>query len=367
MSGRPLLGVVLAGGESRRFGRPKSEAQLGRLTLMERARRTLRPLCDEVRVSGPTDLPDPRPDSGPLGGIEGALQQGAARGGDGVVVLACDLVAIHSATLGRLIERWRATPDPRSAVVAPDFPLQPLAAVWGVDTLAAVQAALDDDRGSVRDVARDLAGFVGVAAEELAEEVGLAASELLHNVNRPDDLAAARSLVLPPIVTVLGWKNSGKTTVATALIAALGARGIDAVAAKHGHGFRFEPEGTDSRRFREEGGARKVIVAGPDEMAVFSRWRGAEPGLGGLVRRWAPEAEVVVAEGWKSGPWPAIEVRAPGGAAEQLHIADAPDARRYLAVVSGGRDRPDPPLHLDRDSPTLGDDLADLIERRLLR
>ncbi|WP_405285544.1 molybdopterin-guanine dinucleotide biosynthesis protein MobB [Gaopeijia maritima] len=367
MNDRALLGVVLAGGESRRFGRPKGEARVGRLTLVERASRTLRPLCAEVRRSGPDDLPDLRPGEGPLAGIESALARAASTGADGVVVLACDLPAVHTATLVRLIERWREAADPRNTVAAPDLPLQPLAAVWGVGMLPAVTAALDRGERSARDAARDLGHFAAIDAERLAGDVGLAAPQLLHNVNTPDDLAPARDLVLPPIVTVVGWKDSGKTTVTTALLRALADRGIRAEAAKHGHGFRFDGEGTDSRRFRSEGRAPRVVLAGPDEMAVFGGWdeRG-EPGLGGLVRRWLHDAEVVVAEGWKAGPWPAIEVRAPGRSDAPLHRSDAPDAARFLAVVGEGDDgRPGVP-RISRDSAAIGSTLADLVERRLL-
>lgn len=373
MSGARLVGVVLAGGESRRFGRPKSEARIGGRTLVERAVRTLRPLCTEVRRSSPHDLADLRGDAtdhagqGPLAGIEAALTWAAAEGADGVVVLACDLPAVHTATCVRLIERWRAASDPLGSVAAPDPPLQPLAAVWGVHLLPAVSAALDRGERSVRDAVRDFGGFVGVDAEALAGEVGLSAPQLLHNVNRAEELPPARELVLPPVVTVVGWKDSGKTTVTTALLAALVERGVDVVAAKHGHGFRFDGEGTDSARFRTEGGARRVVLAGPEEMAVFGDWSGrGEPGLGGVVRRWLRDAELVVAEGWKAGPWPAIEVRASGGGGADLHREGGDDAHRFLAIVGpeGGRASSLPVI--PRDAPALGRTLAELVEARLL-
>ncbi len=360
MTGAPrLLGVVLAGGDSRRFGRPKGEARVGALTLVERAARTLRPVCAEVVVGRPPGLPDLRPGEGPLAGIEAALTRAADTGAQGVVVLACDLPAVHTATLIRLVTAWRRAPTPRSAVVVPHDPLQPLCGVWGVETLGAVGRALDEERRSAGDLVRALPGLVALPAGDLADELGLMAPQLLHNVNHPEAVDEARELVLPPVVSVVGWKDSGKTTVAVALVKALVERGVDAVAAKHGHRFRLDTEGTDSWRLRHDAGARSVLLAGPDGMALVGGWRRREPGLGGLVRRWLRDAQVVVAEGWKEGPWPAIEVRDPGSDGPPLHTPDGADAHRFLAVVGGPG--------LARDRPDLGERLADLVDDRILR
>ena len=74
-----LIGVVLAGGEGRRFGEPKGNVKLGGSTLAERAARALKPLCGSVIVSvakgGKNPAPahpaieDAGPRAGPLGGI----------------------------------------------------------------------------------------------------------------------------------------------------------------------------------------------------------------------------------------------------------------------------------------------------------
>lgn len=367
-SQRPL-GVVLAGGESRRFGSPKGQARLAGRTLVERARRTLAPFCDSVIVAGGDDLPDLRPGRGPLGGIEAALERADRGGLDGALVLACDLPAVHAATVARLLEAWRGLPTPRRGVSVPDEPLQPLCGVWGTDLRGAVSAALDADRGSARDLVRDWPETALVSATELADEVGLLAPQLLHNVNRSEDLAQAAGLLIPPVVGVVGWKDSGKTTVAVALVSALIERGIDAVVAKHGHRFRLDTEGTDSWRFRTEARARNVLLAGPDEMALLGRWRGRAPGLGGLVRRYLRDAEVVVAEGWKEGPWPAIEVRAPASEQPALYDPAAPEALRFIARVVGDDvscSRPGDPPHYHRDDLGLGEMLADLVEERIL-
>jgi molybdopterin-guanine dinucleotide biosynthesis protein A len=49
---RPLTGVLLVGGASRRFGSPKALIELDGETLHERGRRVLEQACDEVLVVG---------------------------------------------------------------------------------------------------------------------------------------------------------------------------------------------------------------------------------------------------------------------------------------------------------------------------
>ena len=74
-----FLGVVLAGGQSTRFGSDKALAELGGRTLLARAVDTLTGFCEYVVVAGrelapaPT-LPDwPHAGMGPLAGLAAAL------------------------------------------------------------------------------------------------------------------------------------------------------------------------------------------------------------------------------------------------------------------------------------------------------
>lgn len=68
-----LLGVVLAGGRSRRMGRDKALLCFHGGTLLQHQVRLLQPLCLRVVVSGMYDgfdcILDARPDGGPLAGL----------------------------------------------------------------------------------------------------------------------------------------------------------------------------------------------------------------------------------------------------------------------------------------------------------
>ncbi|WP_292963732.1 dihydrodipicolinate synthase family protein [Novosphingobium sp. UBA1939] len=85
-----ILGAVLAGGQSSRFGSDKALAELDGRTLLARAVEALQAQCDAVVVVGREDapvptLPDrPRPGMGPLGGIAAALHHAAEAGYDAI-------------------------------------------------------------------------------------------------------------------------------------------------------------------------------------------------------------------------------------------------------------------------------------------
>jgi molybdopterin-guanine dinucleotide biosynthesis protein B len=171
---------------------------------------------------------------------------------------------------------------------------------------------------------------------------------------------------IPPIVAILGNKKSGKTTVAVGLIAALSGRGLRVMSVKHGHHFRLDREGTDSFRHRHEGGAERVVLAGSDEMAVMGSWGpGREPALEALVRRYLFDADVVVAEGFRSEPVHSIEVYRSERHPDPITPPHAVDPDRQLAVVTDRLDLPWPVPALDAARTDLSARLAELVIERL--
>ena len=144
-----LLGAVLAGGASRRFGRDKAAEVVGGITLVDRAARTLAEVFAEVvvvssrgAVSGWPSIPDLRPPCGPLGGIEAALQRAGETRLEGAFVLACDLPLVTPYTV-----RTIALALGDFAAAAPerdDVPsCEPLCAAYRISCLERVSALLD--------------------------------------------------------------------------------------------------------------------------------------------------------------------------------------------------------------------------------
>ncbi len=122
------------------------------------------------------------------------------------------------------------------------------------------------------------------------------------------------------VIGIVGWKNSGKTTLASALIRELSARGLTVNSIKHAHhGVDVDQPGTDSYQHREAG-AQEVILAGGQRFAIMHELRGAEePTMEELLARLGP-CDWVVVEGFKTHNHPKIEV----------HRQDSPRAPLFL-------------------------------------
>ena len=183
------VGVVLAGGASRRMGRDKALLVIGGESLAQSAARRLAAVCPEVLLAdaGRALLPDLRsvpdgPGRGPAAGILGAA---AACPGRPLLVLACDLPRVPVQLLARLSR----PPGADWVVPRRESGLEPLCALYGPRALAALAARVE--RGSF--------ALHELAEEDLAvrwlEEEDLAAfgrpEEMFLNVNRPEDLPTA--------------------------------------------------------------------------------------------------------------------------------------------------------------------------------
>jgi molybdopterin-guanine dinucleotide biosynthesis protein B len=121
----------------------------------------------------------------------------------------------------------------------------------------------------------------------------------------------------PPVIGVAGWKNSGKTTLVTRLVAELTARGLKVATVKHAHhDFQIDEGETDSARHRRAGAAQ-VAIASTRRWAVVRELRGApEPSLDEMIARLDP-CDIVVVEGYKTAPIPKIETRRQASARTQ--------------------------------------------------
>ncbi len=168
-----ILGCVLAGGQSSRFGSDKALAELAGQTLLARSVDALSGWCEHVVVVGrmvapaPT-LPDwPGPDMGPLGGLAAALHFSRDEGYAAVLSLGVDAADL---------------PDdlPRLLTPAPAYlSTQPVIGLWPASALEQIEAILSGD------------GRHSMLA--FAEAIGARAVHPPHdpaNINTPADLAA---------------------------------------------------------------------------------------------------------------------------------------------------------------------------------
>lgn len=113
---------------------------------------------------------------------------------------------------------------------------------------------------------------------------------------------------------VVGWKNSGKTTLVAGLVSEFTGRGLNVSTIKHAHhDIRIDQPGTDSHR-HAVAGASEVLVGGAGGWALIHaggpRPEDADAELAGLLARLAP-CDLILVEGFKSAHIPKIEVIAP--------------------------------------------------------
>jgi molybdopterin-guanine dinucleotide biosynthesis protein A len=168
-----ILGVVLAGGQSTRFGSDKALAELGGRTLLARAVDTLQGFCEYVVVAGremapaPT-IPDwPAAGMGPLGGIAAGLRLAQDEDYEAVLTCGVDSVNLPDDLLDLL--------SPAAAYLAD----QPVVGLWPMGAVGAVERILESDGR------RSMLAF--------AESVGARAVKTHSqsaNINTPADLAA---------------------------------------------------------------------------------------------------------------------------------------------------------------------------------
>ncbi len=110
---------------------------------------------------------------------------------------------------------------------------------------------------------------------------------------------------------VTGWKNSGKTGLMERLVAEFSVRGLSVSTLKHAHhAFDVDQPGKDSYRHRAAG-AKEVLLSSGRRWALMHELRDEEePDLETLLARLSP-VDLILIEGFKTGPHPKIEAHRP--------------------------------------------------------
>ena len=168
-----ILGVVLAGGNSTRFGSDKALAELGGHTLLNRAFDTLTGFCELVVIAGRAQgpghcIPDwPRPNMGPLAGIAAALHLARDEGYDSVLACGVDSVGLPD----NLLELLSPGPAYRES--------QPVVGHWPTGTVDGLETLLLSEG---KHAMHEFASAIGATAVKTDAKPA--------NINTPADLAA---------------------------------------------------------------------------------------------------------------------------------------------------------------------------------
>lgn len=169
-----ILGLVLAGGKSSRFGSDKALAEFDGHTLLARAVDTLSGYCEFVVVVGRQTAPAPcipdwpHPDLGPLGGIAAGLHHALDVGFESVLTCGVDSLELPDDLAGIL--------SPPPAFLAS----QPVVGHWPATAAGELEKMLTETED------RSVFAFcrrIGARPVEIAVPPA--------NINTPGDLAAA--------------------------------------------------------------------------------------------------------------------------------------------------------------------------------
>jgi len=164
---------------------------------------------------------------------------------------------------------------------------------------------------------------------------------------------------MPPIVSIVSKKNSGKTTLLEKLIPELCRRGYRVGTVKHDHhGFDIDREGKDTWRHKQAGAAT-VVISSPKKIALIQDLE-TEMDLDEIVSRFFSDMDLVITEGYKRGGKPQIEVFRRAAHDAPLHTRE--NSGTLIAVASD--------VDVDLGVPRLDVNdvraIADFIEARFL-
>lgn len=161
---------------------------------------------------------------------------------------------------------------------------------------------------------------------------------------------------MPPIVSIVGRAQSGKTTLVKKLIEELKSRGYGVATIKHApKGMTFDETDKDSWR-HIQAGSEATVVASPDRV-VLIKPVAEELALDEIAPLFGEDYDIVLAEGFKQGDAPKIEVHRRAVGPPLTNI------KKLIAIVT------DEPLETETRQFSLQDikGLADLLEEGLIK
>ena len=344
----PVVGILLAGGKSSRMGGgDKCLRPLGGRPILAHIIERLKPQVSDMIVNAngdigrfaQFDLPVVEDSvggfAGPLAGVLAGLQWIKKHRPDiayGVTV-ATDTPFFPT----DLVPRFLARPGNRPALLVARSAegVHPVIGLWPV-------ALADNIEDSLKRGLRKVGGFAerhgAIEVPFPPVKIGGEQIDPFFNINRPEDLAAAEALMTehttPPVFGVVGWKNSGKTTLMIGLIGQLTRRGFAVSVIKHAHAkFEIDHEGRDSYKMREAG-ACQVALSSPRRFALM-RELGDSPEMAfAEILAYAGKCDLVLVEGYKREAFPKIEIRRDGAASREKLQGSFP---QIVAIAS---DRP---------------------------
>jgi molybdopterin-guanine dinucleotide biosynthesis protein A len=192
-SGGRVLGVIFAGGVSRRFGHDKALVELDGIPLLHWVADRFGPQVDALAVAGqsrpgisiPT-IPDQLPGEGPLAALCSVLSQAAHRGWTRAATIPCDTPFIPKDIVARLS---MALQDRDCAVANWMGGSHPTCALWSTGAHAKLESMFDSGVRSLRDAIT----HSNASEVDFSDNRAGPGGDPFFNINSPSDLIAAQT------------------------------------------------------------------------------------------------------------------------------------------------------------------------------
>jgi len=307
MSANSCTAIILAGGKSRRFGGDKALLEINGCRVIETIVEKCRTLFSEILISTGErpdfDIPylrnvqDVYKGIGPLGGIHAGMRESA---NEVCFVTACDMPNFQLPLVKKLLD----VSDRYDAVVLKTGGLtHPLFAVYKKSILPVVEQLLSQNIYSVS----RLLDEVRVGHVQLQTDDKNPTRAPVFNINYQEDYQEFAH-VAPPVLSVVGFSGSGKTTYLEKLIPSLKNRGLRLGVIKHdAHSFEVDIPGKDSWRLTQAG-ADITVISSPEKISILEKWN-REEDLHRIARRLKGKVDLILTEGYKRENALKIEIR----------------------------------------------------------
>src|SRR3989441_1801058 len=137
------------------------------------------------------------------------------------------------------------------------------------------------------------------------------------------------------MISIVGKKDAGKTSLVVALAAELARQGkLRVMTIKHGtHAADVDQRGKDTWRHYHEGKAERVVMEAPGQRLIWER-REREADPISLARHYLDGADLVLVEGFAAQPLPKIEAYPLARGPDPLFHPSRPDTEPCVAIVT---------------------------------
>lgn len=186
---KQTVGILLAGGQSRRFGSPKAFAEFQGHPFYHYSLEALRLYCEEIVIVARPEFLEKLPEElhlttdvemyagmGPLAGILSGMEAVQA---ERYVVLPCDMPFIEERVIGKLLDRHRG----EVSAVTVDGKLHPLVSIWKNSVKPTIRQALDEGNRRVMHIQAQHNGL-WIEGDLLTDKPEI----VFKNVNTPCEL-----------------------------------------------------------------------------------------------------------------------------------------------------------------------------------